>query len=445
MSAAADMRPHVVVVGAGIAGIAAATELRRQGLRVTVLERAEQVGGRAKTVPVDGTRVNIGADFISSFSTELLREAEASGGNVVLIPRRQRTTIVSDGVAWPLSNPFDLLHGELLSASARVRLPLLAVPVLQARRSLDPVELARASQLDDGSADELVRHWAGAEVAARVVGPLVRGLLYWELETTSRVPLLAMLAAARGGGDVRRVAGGMETLVDALAAGLDVQTGAAVTSVREDPQHGCVVVSVEDGAERRTEADAVICATTAPVAAALVEGLHDGARQFLRSVAYSRTAVITCRLPAGTPPPTASALFRTDAVPLLASVNPCWESERSDGPRHIRIHVSDRGCAAWDGLDEEELARRALEEARAAVPHDAVWTARAVPVHVWRWEQALPRFAPGYLRTPALREPRWLDSHRIAFAGDYLLAPHLEGAWRSGRDAAARLAAAFGR
>ena len=45
---AADVQ-HVVVVGAGLSGLSAAARLRASGLKVTVLEAEETVGGRCKT------------------------------------------------------------------------------------------------------------------------------------------------------------------------------------------------------------------------------------------------------------------------------------------------------------------------------------------------------------------------------------------------------------
>lgn len=51
---------HVVVVGAGIAGLVTAIDLARQGLRVTVLERAAAPGGKLRQVMVDGAPIDSG-------------------------------------------------------------------------------------------------------------------------------------------------------------------------------------------------------------------------------------------------------------------------------------------------------------------------------------------------------------------------------------------------
>ena len=60
------MKQHVVVVGAGIAGLSAAMALQESGLRVSVLERATRVGGRIHSRSFHGRRIECGAQFPSS-------------------------------------------------------------------------------------------------------------------------------------------------------------------------------------------------------------------------------------------------------------------------------------------------------------------------------------------------------------------------------------------
>ena len=50
----------VVVVGAGLSGLAAARHLARRGVDVTVLEGADTVGGRVRPAVVDGVRLDRG-------------------------------------------------------------------------------------------------------------------------------------------------------------------------------------------------------------------------------------------------------------------------------------------------------------------------------------------------------------------------------------------------
>lgn len=63
---------HLVVVGAGVAGLVAAVQLAEAGCRVTVLEASDRVGGRIRTVEVGGAAVELGAEFVHGKPPELL-------------------------------------------------------------------------------------------------------------------------------------------------------------------------------------------------------------------------------------------------------------------------------------------------------------------------------------------------------------------------------------
>src|SRR5436190_20594901 len=70
--------PDILIVGAGIAGISAALELARAGLRVTVLEARDRVGGRILTQH-DTTLnrpIELGAEFVHGFAPEILQVAQ---------------------------------------------------------------------------------------------------------------------------------------------------------------------------------------------------------------------------------------------------------------------------------------------------------------------------------------------------------------------------------
>jgi hypothetical protein len=58
--------PHAVVVGAGMGGLAAAVRLRARGFRVTLVERLDQPGGRARVFEQDGFTFDAGPTVITA-------------------------------------------------------------------------------------------------------------------------------------------------------------------------------------------------------------------------------------------------------------------------------------------------------------------------------------------------------------------------------------------
>src|SRR5213075_2010105 len=57
-------RPHVVIVGGGISGLAAAFFLRDEAVRVTVLERSPRLGGKLSVSEIAGAAVDEGAEAL---------------------------------------------------------------------------------------------------------------------------------------------------------------------------------------------------------------------------------------------------------------------------------------------------------------------------------------------------------------------------------------------
>src|SRR6266545_1716422 len=67
----------VVVIGAGVSGLACANALSASGKRVVVLERARGVGGRRATRRVEGQPVDFGVAFLHGRDPEFLAALEA--------------------------------------------------------------------------------------------------------------------------------------------------------------------------------------------------------------------------------------------------------------------------------------------------------------------------------------------------------------------------------
>ncbi|MGA5700176.1 NAD(P)/FAD-dependent oxidoreductase [Peterkaempfera bronchialis] len=258
--------PDVVVVGAGPAGLAAARHLSAAGLRVTVLESAQRVGGRMATVELDGFRLDHGSHLLNTSYPELSRVLDldrldlrplAPGVLVHAGGRRYRVGDLRRPVARlaadraPIGSPLD--KARLGAALAR----LAATPT---DRLLTRPELTASQAL------------AARGLSARVVDGFLRPLLSAllcdpELSTSSRCSDLVLRAYARG--RLCLPSAGIAAVPQQLAEGLPpgtVRLGVEAVAVSAD--------GVDTLRHGRVHGRCVVLATDAASAARLLPGLH---------------------------------------------------------------------------------------------------------------------------------------------------------------------------
>lgn len=165
----------VVVVGAGISGVAAARTLADAGLPVVVLDRGRAIGGRMASRRTDGRVVDTGASYFTVSDAAFSAVVEDWRGRGLARPWTDTFSVAGDGELTPKSGPMrwaahaglrslveDLARGlELRQASVESVQPgllvdgevadavVLAMPDPQARRLLDPAFTDELAALDD--------------------------------------------------------------------------------------------------------------------------------------------------------------------------------------------------------------------------------------------------------------------------------------------------------
>lgn len=113
-------RDDALVLGGGLAGLAAAYSLTRAGRRVSVLEGEPQVGGLARTIVAGGFRFDLGGHRI--FTTNARIEAlirELLGDELLVVPRRSKIHLWGKYFDYPLT-PINALFGVGPRRTARV-------------------------------------------------------------------------------------------------------------------------------------------------------------------------------------------------------------------------------------------------------------------------------------------------------------------------------------
>src|SRR6185437_4951377 len=162
--------PRVVVVGGGIAGLAAAYELRDRA-EVILLESTDQVGGKLRTSEIAGVPVDEGAESMLARVPEAVGLAREIGCDIVHPATSSASIWVGDHLR-PLptgtvlgvpTTPGPLLRSRILSPSG----------VLRAGADL---VLPRTRLPDDPAVGEYVRARVGPQIVDRLVDPLLGGV-----------------------------------------------------------------------------------------------------------------------------------------------------------------------------------------------------------------------------------------------------------------------------
>jgi protoporphyrinogen/coproporphyrinogen III oxidase len=448
----ADERRDVVVVGAGIAGLAAAWHLR--DLDVLVLEASDRLGGRLWSEPRGGVWLNFGAHVFSGPGSAAGRLIDDAGVRALPVPGKLAALAMNGRI---LKGAVELYPLQIQApVRSRVALARSGARLRLAVRSYGKVAAPRRGE-DPAQRQLRMFEFLGDRTFSDYIGPLppdVDAIYRATLNRSSGEP--EELAAGygvgyfhlvwdRSGGLSHGIDGGPSALVERLAAGLPgrVRTGAEVLQV--DREAGAARVTFTSGGRARTAvARAVVVAAPAPVARHLIAGLPAATADALDEIRYGPYAVGSIlTAPAGPMP--------WDEVYALATPQCSFNMAFSMGnvaaaaagtgyPRAGSFMVyagADQGRRMLE-LDDDAIASRFADDLARVYPQVR---GRIVEVVIHRWERGLPYPRPGRARLqPALTAP--LDP--VYLAGDYLGSWYTETAAQTAEAAARRVRAAIG-
>ena len=269
----------VTIVGAGFTGLSIAYELAKLGVRVTVLEAENEVGGLASSFNVNGTQLEKFYHIWFTNDSELMRLIDELGLTDGVTVNRTRASIYYANNFFKLSSPWDLLNFRALSFVDRLRLGRL----MWRARGID-----RWEQLDDQTAHEWLRDLGGDSVYRVVWQPLLRGKFGEYAEEVSAAWFwnkLKLRSKSRGAGGDERFAylkGGFARLADALVdkireLGGRVEVNAPVSEVVPEGRKWRTVIPHEI-----VMSDKVVATPALPVIAKMVSGWAD--RKYINSL-----------------------------------------------------------------------------------------------------------------------------------------------------------------
>jgi protoporphyrinogen/coproporphyrinogen III oxidase len=446
----------VVVIGGGIAGLAAAYELQRRGRRVRVLEAAERTGGVIVTERPAGWVVDGGPDSIlvqKPAAVALCRELGLADRLVSTLQPRT-AYVMRDGYLHPIVEGSFLGFPVRISALARSSLFTVGGKL---RMACEPfVPAARGDE--DESIASFVRRRFGEEAVDYLAEPLLAGIHAGDVDRLSMRALFPRLVEAeRQAGSVIRsfralrvtpapqgafvsLPGGTGELVDALTAALAPDTVVVSARVTELRRAGEFTL---ESAAGTAHAKAVILGVPAYAAAGLLRGFDTTLAGLCDAIPYASTATVALgyRRDQVAHPMRGSGFVvpRVEYSPLLAAT---WVSSKWPG-RAPEGHVLLRGFLGG-GRDPHRLDRSDEElvtEVRDALTETMGISGDPLFSRLFRFTRRSPQYEVGHTARVAAIEKRAASIPGLFLAGSGFRAIGIPDCIADGREAAARAAA----
>ncbi|MEU1971493.1 FAD-dependent oxidoreductase [Microbacterium sp. NPDC019599] len=393
--AAAAHERHIVVVGGGIAGIVTALECARVGLRVTLLEASDRLGGAVREIDVAGFTLEAAVEGWSTRGGSVRALAVDLGLESALTPAADTTTWIaglpsgaaplpSTTIAGIPQNPWDESVRRIIGWSGAWRAFL--------DRVRPPLTIGKERSLG-----RLVRTRMGDVVLDRLVAPVSVGLYGThpdDVDVEAVAPGLSTALTRTGslsgavaelivdrtsGPALETVEGGMLRLVDAAASrleelGADVRLGAEVSSLErlDDGRWRVEAASDPDRSEPVDPADHVVLATPEAEARRLLAHVAPdlpapaGAGEPVEVVTLVVRALALDGRPRGSAVYPVAGTARAVALIHSTARWPSLESRVGPGIHILRVVFGAAGApAATAGLGDAEAARLARDEASA--------------------------------------------------------------------------------
>ncbi len=446
--------PRAIVIGGGIAGLAAAYDLRREGWAVEVHEADRRWGGKILSSPVGDRMVDAGPDTflarvepgralcrdlgleheltspVAPVPAYLVRDRvlhELPTGSMLGVPTdldvlATSPLISNDGVAEAQEGLARAQH-DADQADAHNDTHNADHDTSDAANDTDTGNTDHDTGDTDRSVGEVCREQLGDEITDRLIDPLLGGINASDIDRLSLeagAPLLAaalkhspslieglrILRPASGptlgtqsqgpAGDdpvFFGLPGGIARIIDALVESLQSPAGDGA-----GPPATLRLNSRPTNIDQLGAADGIVVATPAFAAAELLSTVSPLAAAELATIDYASVAQVTVELPLDAVDRDLDAsgiLFpRVEGTMITACTwfSTKWAHHRRPGTVLIRMTSGRFGDDRPGSLSDDELATTLLDELGTVIPISGQPNA----IRVQRWPKAFPQYTPGH-------------------------------------------------
>jgi len=431
----------IIVVGAGLSGLAAAYRLEQAGHTVQVLEAADRPGGRCGCLRTHGFVVDTGPEISAGSYDRFLELARNAGLIDAIVETSPVISSMRGGrmIDIDTSKPLSAAFTPLLSWGAKLHLAWGFFKHRKLIKSANAFNLTELAWFDDPAtnAEVFSVHAFGREAAEYLIDPLMRTLGGGHMGTVSAAVTLGALNSWSA--PMVTILGGLYRVPEGIAGQLDVVYGAKVTSVSETNNGIAVTYLDGDGTSQRISADRCVIATQYDDAERLWPALKDYAGDYSEQLKFARLMDVKLGYSAPTHSKAYAAQVATvenDEILMFALSHNKAPDRAPPGHSLFTVYTEHDKYDRFSGMSDDDIIAWARGQMEALYPE--------IKGHfVFGWVQPQPKTVcysdPGfYRRTAALLRDIPADS-KIQLAGDVFGAGSMEAAVVWGERAADRV------
>lgn len=398
-----------IIIGGGLAGLAAHHQLHKKGYSVLQLEKNDQVGGRTRTLDINGSKADVGTQFFHQDYRRIMRlvdefklEYQATGSTLEFMTAKKSFMLNS-------KNPFSAWMSGMLGLKENVRF----ISEVMKYRKHHPEDMLDGLEFDDIDARALSLDKLSPQLYAQIILPYFSAFTYASGEELSGAMLIRALKYMGTRNQSIGLKGGLATLPQALAKNKYIKTSITV----ENLDGNSVITNQGD-----FKAKKILIATTASEAQRLLKEKFPSSLKtdYSPSLHY---AVLTRQIPGAT------ACYATLVNESRNSQFNVVTRERLKAPELVTANHELYGLlASKKGANQKASVDLSLMN---ILEKDVLETRETI------WKEAIPLFPPGKLKAIMSYRQSLRAEQEVFLAGDYLGSQCAEGAVESGEVIAA--------
>lgn len=347
-----------LVIGAGIAGLSAAYDLKRAGFDVSVFEKRTWSGGRMREAWMGPLYGFTHAAGVATFNREQFALARELGIEDQLMGEGGFGTVENEYGTYqtaPRWLPDVIAKIPGVTADTIKRLPLVQADIERIRREVDPCLLATGAHFDDETLGDYFERMLGKEAATQVIRYWIDPTMEWmgwPTYATSKIGMLASMAQVDS--DFVVPSGGIGVLTRKLASVLPIQNGVTVRYITPPDSRGKHTVHylTPEFEARTVKPDVVVMATEGKFVHPLVQGLTPAQEHFFKAIDFTKEAIIWYVLDPNAAPKQYQGGYHIPSHPDRFKRRAHWdvsppEPENHNRPATARVALTRPETALW--------------------------------------------------------------------------------------------------